>query len=96
MPCDVGQTYLQQFPKPLPAHVVAFPHSPLGETINVPVGSGGVVELVLVVVVDTDVDVDVDVDEDVDDEEVEDVVGDGVEVGVDVVVGSAGWSPQRP
>jgi hypothetical protein len=77
-------TYLQQFPKPLPAHVVEFPHNPLGETIRVPVGRGGVVELVVEVVVEDDV-----VGEGVE-------VGDGVGVGVGVVVGSAGWSPHRP
>lgn len=87
------KTYLQQFPNPLPAQVVEFPHSPFVDGINVPVGSGGEEDD------DEELEVRVDEVEDEDVREVEELVGVGVGVGVevvDVVVGSAGASPQRP
>ena len=52
--------------------MVEFPHWPFGDTIKVPVGAGGWVEVVEVfedvVVVDTEVDVDVVVETEVDDD----------------------------
>jgi hypothetical protein len=70
-------TYLQQFPNPLPAHVVELPHNPFCETVKVLEGRGGkIVVLVELVEVETVVD------------GVEVGVGVGERVGV--VVGSTG------